>query len=256
MADLSKITLPNGSTYDLKDTTARAMTGFYVGTCATAAGTKDKVVTLTDATGFELKAGVVVVVKFGYSNTYSSSTANPITLNVNNTGAKNIWYAGTHSGAGNTGTNTTVYGAYNYNNLYVYDGTYWVWISHGVDWDTNYCMPSSSTAAATAAKAVSCTYYELKEDSYIPILILYTNTAASALTLNINSKGAKPIWINGTVSSSSNHTLPRGTYIVYYDGTNYYFRTDGQIPTGGVSVNEKAHIVYNATTNTLDFVFS
>jgi hypothetical protein len=49
------------------------------------------------------------------------------------------------------------------------------------------------------------------------------------LTLNINSAGAKPIYINGTVSSSSNYTLPNGTYFVFYDGTNYYFRTDGKI---------------------------
>lgn len=256
MADLSKITLPNGDTYDLKDQTARAMTGFYVGTCATAAGTKDKVVTLTDATGFSLKAGVVVAVKFTYSNTYSSSTTNPVTLNVNSTGAKNIWYLQTHSGAGNTGALSTPYGYANRYVFYVYDGTYWVWINHGSDNDTNYHMPTCSTVAGTAAKVVYCTYYELKENSYIPVLFQYTNTAASALTLNINSKGAKPLWINGAASSSSNHDLPRGTYIVYYDGTNYYFRTDGQIPTGGVSVNEKAHIVYNATTNALDFVFS
>ena len=59
--------------------------------------------------------------------------------------------------------------------------------------------------------------------------IRYSNTATSALTLNVASKGAKPIYINGEPSSSTNHTLPAGIYIVYYDGTNYYFRTDGKI---------------------------
>lgn len=255
MADLSKITLPNGDTYDLKDETARAMTGFYVGTCATAAGTKDKVVTLTDATGFSLTVGVVVAVKFTYTNTYSSSTANPVTLNVNSTGAKNIWYGVSHSGAGNTGTGTVIYGTANRYIFYVYDGTYWVWLNQGQDNDTNYHIPTCTTAAGTAAKTAVCNYYIVKPDSYIPVAMYYDNTAASALTMNIASQGAKPIWIDGAASSASNHTLPRGTYIVYYDGTNYYFRTDGQLPTGGVSVNEKAHIVYNATTNALDFVF-
>jgi hypothetical protein len=47
--------------------------------------------------------------------------------------------------------------------------------------------------------------------------------------LNINNKGAKPIFINGVTSSSSNYTLPAGTYFVYYNGTNYYFRTDGKL---------------------------
>jgi len=116
-------------------------------------------------------------------------------------------------------------------------------------------VPVCTTAAGTAAKVAVCTHYYIATDSYTPILIQNTNTAASALTLNINSQGAKPMWINGAASSSSNHTLPKGVYIIYYDGTNYYFRTDGQIPTGGVSVNEKAHIVYNESTKALDFVF-
>ena len=47
--------------------------------------------------------------------------------------------------------------------------------------------------------------------------------------MNINSTGAKPIYINGSASSTSNHTLPAGSYLVYYDGTNYYFRTDGHL---------------------------
>lgn len=229
MADLSKITLPNGSTYDLKDTTARAMTGFYVGTCATAAGTKDKAVTLNDATGFSLKPGVIVAVKFTYTNTYSSSTANPVTLNVNNTGAKNIYFNVTHSGAGNTGTYPNNYGQANKYIFYVYDGTYWVWLSHGYDNDQNFHMPSCTTASGTAAKTAMCSYYTLLANSYIPVVIQNTNTAASALTLNIQSQGAKPIYINGSPSSSSNHTLPRGTYIVYYDGSKYYFRTDGKL---------------------------
>ena len=47
----------------------------------------------------------------------------------------------------------------------------------------------------------------------------YDNTASAALTLNVNSHGAKPIYINGVASSSTNKTLPRGMYIVYYNGT-------------------------------------
>lgn len=87
---------------------------------------------------------------------------------------------------------------------------------------SGYC----TTAAGTAAKTASCTNYQLKTNSYLHVLISNTNTAASALTLNVNGKGAKPIWINGNASSSSNHTLPAGTYIVFYDGTNYYFNTE------------------------------
>ena len=51
------------------------------------------------------------------------------------------------------------------------------------------------------------------------------NSYAGAITLNINSTGAKTIYINGSASSSSNYTLPAGLYLVYYDGTYYRFRT-------------------------------
>lgn len=97
-------------------------------------------------------------------------------------------------------------------------------------------IPASScaTGASTAAKTASHTYYTAKANSYTLVTLRYANTAKSALTLNINSTGAKPIYINGVASSSTNYTLPAGTYLVYYDGTNYYFRTDGKI-TGSIT---------------------
>ena len=91
---------------------------------------------------------------------------------------------------------------------------------------TAYC----TTAAGTAAKAASCTNYVLTANTYIPVLFTNANSVAGAITLNINGRGAKPIYINGVASSASNHTLPAGSYIAYYNGTNYYFRTDGINP--------------------------
>lgn len=92
--------------------------GIHYGTCATAANTAAKVVTLTDSTGFELITGAIVAVKF----TYANSVANP-TLNVNSTGAKAIMRYGTT--AVSTGTTTTgwIAGAIQ---MFVYDGTNWV----------------------------------------------------------------------------------------------------------------------------------
>ena len=113
-----------------------------------------------------------------------------------------------------------------------YDGTYWCWADY--DYNTTYYKDSVevTTAAATAAKVGSTSYYTLASNRYITVMIRYANTAASALTLNINSAGAKPIYINGSASSASNYTLPAGIYLVYYNGTNYYFRTDGVIQGG------------------------
>lgn len=91
-------------------------------TCDTAAATKDKVATLDSTTkGFSLTKGAIVFVKYTNANTYSATTDNPITLNVGNTGAKQIRaYNNTIA----TGTNQSVYGKANYTMVYMYDGTY------------------------------------------------------------------------------------------------------------------------------------
>lgn len=89
-----------------------------------------------------------------------------------------------------------------------------------------YC----TTAAGTAAKVASCTGYTLRQYNYIQVIITNANSYNGAITLNINNTGAKTISINGQTSSSSNKTLPAGSYIVYYDGSKYHFNTDKSIP--------------------------
>lgn len=89
-----------------------------------------------------------------------------------------------------------------------------------------YC----STGATTAAKTATCTNYKLLSNSYVHLIVTTTNTQKAALTLNINSQGAKPIYLNGVPTSATNYNLQAGTYLVYYDGTNYYIRDDGILP--------------------------
>lgn len=93
-------------------------------------------------------------------------------------------------------------------------------------------IPSAhcSTAAGTSAKTASFTNYVATANRYFQINFTYANTYKGAITLNINSKGAKALYINGQASSSSNCTLSGGPYIAFYDGTNYYINTDGTIP--------------------------
>ena len=84
-----------------------------------------------------------------------------------------------------------------------------------------------STAAATAAKIVTIANFgtnisSLANGNVFVIYVSNANTAQSALTLNINSLGAKPIYINNVASSSSNHTLQKGWHTFYYNGTNFY----------------------------------
>lgn len=115
----------------------------------------------------------------------------------------------------------------------------------------NNTVPSAycSTAAATAAKTATCTGYAILSKSYIQVIMTTANTSASALTLSINGKSAKPIYINGTVSSDSNYTLPAGSYLVYYNGSNYYFRTDGKI-TGNITAHADSDLSLSGGTVT------
>lgn len=164
--------------------------------------------------------------------------ASTTTLNINGLGAKTCYYTGTSKLTTHYAVGTPI--------LLTYSGDSWKRADYNSDSNT-YTSAHCTTAAATAAKTASCSNYTLKANSYIHILIRYANTVAGAITLNINSTGAKPIYINGAASSSSNYTLPAGTYIAFYDGTNFYFRTDGTLPgtiekaTNATSANKVAN---------------
>ena len=187
----------------------------HYGTCATAAATVEKTVACSY---FTLTTGARIVVKFTVTNT----AADP-TLNVNSTGAKPIYYRGAAITAGNLAANR-IY-------EFVYDGTNYEVVGD-IDSNTTYYIPvgTCTTAAATAAKVMSHSYFSLSGSKHFMMMFRYANTAASALTLNIANTGAKSIYINGAASSSTNYTIPAGVYLVYYDGTNYHIRTDGVIP--------------------------
>lgn len=110
--------------------------GIYVGTCDTDAATAEKAVTVDG--DFNLKVGAIVMVRFKNTNTattsYNGSTTGYITLNVNNTGAYEI-YAEGHDVNGNA----PYYAKCRYNEcggvagvyiMYMFNGTYWVMLGN------------------------------------------------------------------------------------------------------------------------------
>ena len=217
------------------------------GTCTTAAATAAKVITVDSSTNWELVPGSMIMVKFSYTNT----AQNP-TFAVAGTAAKKIKYANNIITTGSLWTA----GEANRESIYVYNGSEYVWLGHSADNNNDTIFGYCGTAGGTAAKGVSCTSYNLLAKSHLIVVVVYTNTAASTLTLNVNGRGAKPIYINGKPSSSTNYTLPAGTYEVYYDGTNYYFWTDGTLMSESYSINNSAKIQYNSTNQCIDFKFS
>ena len=100
----------------------------HYGTCSTEAGTAAKAVSLSN---FTLTTGSRVVVKFTVTNTASNPT-----LNVNNTGAKAIYYRSAAISAGYLSANRTI--------EFVYNGTQYETIG---DFDTNTTYGVASTSS-------------------------------------------------------------------------------------------------------------
>ena len=221
------------------------------GTCSTAGGTAEKAVTCSN---FALRAGAVVTVKFTYKNT----SANP-TLNVNSTGEKAIYLNGSaipeaaYWGAGETMS-------------FIYDGTNWV-VTDGaataqivtnssdiaslklsaqqfsVDISSHtesitqlkatYC--TCSTAAATQAKEATCADFALRTGAIIAVKFTYANTVANP-TLNVNSTGAKAIYLNGSAIPEANWWKAGDVVTLVYNGT-YWYVADGATLTQLASTN-------------------
>lgn len=196
------------------------------GTCSTAAGTAAKVVTMAD---FDtLIHGVTIHVYFDYRNTAANAT-----LNVNSTGAKSIIRAG---GAPGTSADESWFSGQVVS--FTYDSTY---NSNAGAWRMNDCLHNNTnpypfvyidTIASTAEKVGRCSGFTGKTNTYFIALLVYSNTAGTP-TLNVNNTGGKPLYLDGirptSTTSPTQTKLVAGTYLVYYDGTNYYFRTDGEI---------------------------
>jgi hypothetical protein len=105
----------------LSDTTYDIASPVGYGICSTDVGIAAKVVTISN-TDWVLQVGSIIGVRFTKTNTASS-----VTLNVNSTGAKNIWY----NDAKYTGSSSSICGYANRIIYYMYDGTYWVWLNMG-----------------------------------------------------------------------------------------------------------------------------
>ena len=185
------------------------------GTCDTDATTAEKVITVANKK-WELKVGIIVGVKFSYSNTASN-----VTLNVNNTGAYPIWYSNSQY----NGSSSTYAGYANRTNIYMFTGTHWQWISSGVYPSTvsnaslGQGYGTCTTSESTLAKVSTISSYSLAVGGVVSIKFTYGVSANS--TLNITSKGAKPIFYRGV--AITNGIIKAGdTATFIYNGTQYH----------------------------------
>ena len=159
---------------------------------------------------------IAYLIPTGYSGGNSGTT-----LNINGLGAKTVYKNAS------TATTTHLPGGTIVN--LTYDGNYWKWAdydSNTNDWVTTmgaYC----STASSIQAKAATSTNTVYTAGETFIIRFVSSNTYAGKITLTINSQGARDIWINGAVSSSTNYTIPAGEHWCHYDGSVFHIWTDG-----------------------------
>ena len=145
----------------------------YLGTCTTAAATNPKVCTVET---FPLNGdvpvdGTIICVKFSNSDTSTSTTP---TINVNNTGAKRIYY---NDALLTTAKSTLQHGYANRYIYYLYDSSLdsgngaWVWLGCGVDTNSTYnVMTLAAFNTGTETTGRTLTAVRLRE-------ILATTTA-------------------------------------------------------------------------------
>lgn len=185
MADLSKIIIPDGTEFDIKDATARTdiaskqdtlvsgtniktingnsilgsgditisgggTQNTWYGVCPTGATTQAKIVTTTTG-DFTLEIGNMVRVKFNNAQTYNGG----ITLNVDGTGAKSAMRNGT------TATTRYFYLAGEVVD-FVYDGTYFIAVNEGIATTTYYGVTKLSNSTASTSTSLAATANSVK----------------------------------------------------------------------------------------------
>ena len=179
---------------------------------ATSTATNADTAKTATLSGYELIAGGIVSVKF------SGHVAANATLNINSKGAYPILYNGSSIKYGLIRKGNTA--------TFIFDGSNYHLLSIDDSYQAAYCISKGSVSNKEAV----LTGYSANSGTYITVIMCESNTYGGTITLNINNQGAKQVYINDYISSPFGYLIPAGAYIVYYDGTNYYFRTDGKIP--------------------------
>lgn len=171
------------------DKTKVNATNIAYGTCSTAAATAAKVITVSGNTNWKLAAGSMITVLFSTTNT----AKNP-TFNVNNTGAKNVYYTSSQI----TTSNLSYAGYANRPMTFMYDGTQYRFIGWGVD-------NNSDTKVTQAAAITTAGEYPVIL-GYSTATTAVTNTVnkASTLTYNPSTKVLTAPTFKGALAGNAN----------------------------------------------------
>ena len=224
MAEISKITALDGTTYDLKDITARQNIPFGIvdstSTATAFTATVPGITSLEDGTCMLLKNGVV-------------TSASGFTININNLGAKPAY-----SNMSAATAETTLFNE-NYTMLFVYDSTRvegGAWILYrGYNSNDNTIGYQLRTNSSKLKSSDACRYYKIFFTSadgttFVPASATKTNNATAARAVNqrpINPFGSI-IYYSTTTNFSAGTALSATAMWEQYTVTlGYSFNTTG-----------------------------
>ena len=110
---------------------------------------------------------------------------------------------------------------------------------------------SCATAASTAAKTVACAGFDLVAGASIAVYMTTAQTNTGGLTLNVNNTGAKNIYVDGSVTSSSNKLLWDANSVVtfMYSGSYWNVADNGGTWYGSTCSNASATSAKTSTVN-------
>lgn len=179
-----KIRVGNNSQGDTKVWNAADYANTFYGECNVSPSTVAKTVTTLNG-GFVLKKGAKVSVKF-----LQGHTASTMTLNVDGSGAKNVY----RNGNSPTTNMIVAYNVYEF----VYDGTYWRII--GVDTNTTYSVATSTYSGLMnkSDKIKLDTYPDTYED-----VITYINEVIADLSEEVSGLRTRIEELNNLIETNT-----------------------------------------------------
>lgn len=181
MANISSVNLPDGSSYNFKDSVSGYITSPNVVycTCSTAAATAAKVATVVAGTftSADLVAGAQVLVKFTYANTVASPT-----LNVNSTGAIYIKRYGT------TAPSTSAATSWNAGSvvLLTYDGSYWQQVGFLNSTYSEISVANITNGSGTTTGLITGRRAKSAVEAFAPVTSV--NGSTGAVTVSVPTK--------------------------------------------------------------------
>lgn len=149
------------------------------------------------------------------------------------------------------------------NKMYIYDGTQWVF--SGADGKTLY--GTCNTTAGTTMKSVVCSEATSLYTGLTITVKFSTANTVLAPTLNVNGLGAKAIWVDNAVTSTSNCLFWNTNALITftYDGTqwlvidqpsSYYVACTTAAATVAKVATVASSVVRKGTTATVTFTYA